>query len=485
MTVDGTRSIATGKYVTTTGESDIGPVDDIRIDKWELEASRRILANLRNLLYGRPMNELIADQVAASTKRYKAYSDASDGQFRRGQVMMRVKGVKTAQLVSVVQKILTEGEGTADQRRTIATDFMFPIHPEHYTLSEGEQGGVIETMGGSPTLTLMNRLDEATAPDFVTQFIDPAYPMRSIGAGMLDDGATVQSYVLQQFRDTEEGLEENLRIWYPAASPASDIEEHLRHYAVESRGACRAAAGWAEIQTTASTDLGDVDDTGIDEWELAASRRALANLRNRLYGKQMSDLIADQVSASTKRYQDAADASGGSFKQGHVRLTCEGMTLAEYGGMAGMVNNVEAGSSEGLHELNRNLMFPMHPEHYEFGSYDGHAGGVETMGGSPTLTYVSYIDTEEAPDYITEFLDPSFPLQHVGGGVLDNGTRQTYVLQQFKDSDKGLVIDLRVWYPSTVPDADITEHVQHYAVEFRNGVRMAAGIAHPDDPDLN
>lgn len=58
-----------------------------------------------------------------------------------------------------------------------------------------------------------------------------------------------------------------------------------------------------DIQVRAATDIGDADDATIDGWELAASRRALGNLRTLLNGRPMLDLIADQVDASTSRYR--------------------------------------------------------------------------------------------------------------------------------------------------------------------------------------
>lgn len=119
------------------------------------------------------------------------------------------------------------------------------MHPEHYTLP-AEGVGVVETMGGFPTLTRVSVLPKDETPDFISELVDPSYEFVNAGQGVLDDGTTIQSYVLQQFKDTDTGLEANLRIWYPAAAPASDIEEHLRHYTVEFRNGCRLAAAQLE-----------------------------------------------------------------------------------------------------------------------------------------------------------------------------------------------------------------------------------------------
>lgn len=134
--------------------------------------------------------------------------------------------------------------GTPQQRRDAALGMAFPCHPEHYALPP--YVGVVETMGGIPTRSRVKVIDDA--PEFVSRFVDESYPLRVTGAGELDDGA-IFTYVLQQFKDTDTGMEANLRIWYPAACPPAYIEEHAQHYAVEFRNGCRFAA--AQKQTLA------------------------------------------------------------------------------------------------------------------------------------------------------------------------------------------------------------------------------------------
>jgi hypothetical protein len=50
------------------------------------------------------------------------------------------------------------------------------------------------------------------------------------------------TYVLQQFKDTDAGMEANMRIWYPAGCPPIYLEEHAEHYTIEFRNGCRLAA---------------------------------------------------------------------------------------------------------------------------------------------------------------------------------------------------------------------------------------------------
>jgi hypothetical protein len=214
-----------------------GHADDQRIDEWELEAAKRALANLRELLYRLPMLHLIGGQIEESDAKIKQYVAASNGQFSQTQVILSVKGLKADDLFSTLRAALVVNGGTDEQVRQASIDLLFPMHPEHYVVPIG--GGVVETMGGLPTQTHPTPVQEA--PDFVTQCVDTSYPIRLMGAGPLQDG-TPFTYVLQQFKDTNDGMEANLRIWYPAACPPIYLEDHAKHYAVEFRNGCRMVA---------------------------------------------------------------------------------------------------------------------------------------------------------------------------------------------------------------------------------------------------
>lgn len=235
-----TTTTPTAASVSAT--TDCWTVDDAGIDTFELEASRRALANLRTLLYGKPMWDLIEAQVDASEKQFQEWYAASNGEYRGGQVKLAIDGVSVKQLFgSIMQTLGAAFEPDAAAKKQAVIDGVFPAHPEHYGLALEGPGGV-ETMGGLPTLTFPSYVETDDVPDFIRDLIDPSYELSKVGTGLLRDG-TVQSYVLQEFRDVEGGIEASLRIWYPAACPESVVEEHLRHYTVEFRNGVRAAAG--------------------------------------------------------------------------------------------------------------------------------------------------------------------------------------------------------------------------------------------------
>lgn len=93
----------------------------------------------------------------------------------------------------------------------------------------------------------------------------------------------------------------------------------------------------------------------------------------------------------------------------------------------------------------------------------------------PTLTFPGFVgDDAEIPDFTRPLIDPSYDVSKVGKGLLRDGSVQSYVLQQFRDVDGGIEASLHIWYPAACPDSVVEEHLQDYAVEFRNGCRMVA-----------
>lgn len=237
MTNPGLNAIATDRNATVTAKTIHGYADDHRIDEWELKAARRALTNLKELLYGPAMRELLGAQIDKADHAMKQYLADSGGEFTTTQVVLTAEGVTTAEFFPALAAVLSAFDDSPEQLRQTAINWAFPMHPEHYGLPPYR--GVIETMGGVPTRSRVKVIDDA--PDFVTTLADESYPVRMTGAGELDDGA-VFTYVLQQFKDGDAGMEANLRIWYPVACPPVYLNEHAEHYTVEFRNGCRMAA---------------------------------------------------------------------------------------------------------------------------------------------------------------------------------------------------------------------------------------------------
>lgn len=208
-----------------------GPADDTQVDAWELDVSREVFANLRELLYGPPMMDLLADQMAEAERLHRHYLKKSNGEFAQAQVLMKVKGVSLASIAELFGEALGKEVKSFDDVRELALDVSFPSNPEHYSPA-GTFVGVVETMGPLPTLTAT--MTDPNPPQFVLDDFNESYQFRNAGKGTLFDG-TPHSYVLQEFRDTEDGMEASLRVYYPAACPPKYLEHHAKHYTVEFR----------------------------------------------------------------------------------------------------------------------------------------------------------------------------------------------------------------------------------------------------------
>lgn len=214
-----------------------GPADDARVDQWELKAARRALANIRTLLFRQPMLDLLADQMAEAERLHRKYLAESNGEWAGTEVTIRATGLTIEEMLPGIQAVVAGTGGTEEESLATAIAMSFPLHPEHYGVPP--YAGVVETMGGIPTLTRVQR--DENPPEFVTACIDDSYTISSAGRGELPDG-TEHSHVLQQFRNTEDGIEASLRIWYPAACPEEYLAERAEHYAVESRNLMRVVA---------------------------------------------------------------------------------------------------------------------------------------------------------------------------------------------------------------------------------------------------
>ncbi|AEK36147.1 hypothetical protein ACTXK0_13135 [Corynebacterium variabile] len=222
---------------------------------------------------------------------------------------------------------------------------------------------------------------------------------------------------------------------------------------------------------TAHTSTWSVDEQGIDALELEASRGVLENLRTLLYGERMWKLIEPQIIQSEMNFKKWIEESDGKYTGDRVNLEITGTSTEElFGTLAQVLGGVMLEGEERKQSYLEGAL-PANPEHYCF-SPEG-PGGVETMGGLPTVTFPAYVEEDQVPDYIRGMIDTSYDVSRVGSSVLRDGSTQCYVLQQFRDVEGGMEISLDIFYPAACPSWVVEHHLKHYTVEFRNGVRLA------------
>ncbi|MCJ1401590.1 hypothetical protein MMC11_004806 [Xylographa trunciseda] len=200
---------------------------DRDVDFWELRASRRALANLKTLLYGTPMLDLVKAQCEQGDVYFKSLLAASQDRWHECRADMHVHGVGVRDVMDARKKLLAMNE------RDRALRTLLPAHPEHYAKPACEgQEGVIEVIGEHMMSLRMVVTDDV--PDFVHAYADPAYPFKKPTVVKLQDGTTAY-YILHEFRDVEDGCKLRLRVVFPAAAPEIMFSEHAEHMAVEFR----------------------------------------------------------------------------------------------------------------------------------------------------------------------------------------------------------------------------------------------------------
>lgn len=213
-----------------------GPtLGDDAVDAWELKASRRALRNLRTLLAGQPMLNLIAKQIEEADEYYKSVIAESQGQYKESRIDLKVKGLTVGQFMTW-QREWVEDLKTHEGKRGFYLNTMVPAHPEHYALPDYPIG-IIETIGEHIARVRLH--NDSTFPDFILEYADPSYSNVKF-VGSLDDGS-VLFYVLQEFKDAEDGAHFILRLLFPAAAPQVLFDEHTEHLAVEFRSFITAA----------------------------------------------------------------------------------------------------------------------------------------------------------------------------------------------------------------------------------------------------
>lgn len=111
-------------------------------------------------------------------------------------------------------------------------------------------------------------------------------------------------------------------------------------------------------------------------------------------------------------------------------------------------------------------MFPAHPEHYLLAQ----SGVIETLGGLPTNASIAKVDM---PQFVLDAIDNDYIHDGYSGVKLQDGTIWAYGLTEYRDTEKGASMKLRVWWPKKAPQEFFDDHNRHFAVEYRNFIHMA------------
>jgi hypothetical protein len=208
--------------------------------------------------------------------------------------------------------------------------------------------------------------------------------------------------------------------------------------------------------TTTSTVRidGHTDDLDIDGFELASARRALALLKRNLGHERILDLLADEIADGDAFLRDGVQRSAGDELQGTTTLRAEGIGAAAFGAWLGRSFGRE------------DVMLAAHPEHYVV--LDGPRPHiVETLDEHVCSFFMGGWDASVEQD----------PAARRSALVLADGTVAGWVSTRFDDLSgdaPGFLAHLSVGLPAACGQGAIDQHLQHFAVEFRNWILRAA-----------
>jgi hypothetical protein len=204
-------------------------VETSDVDSWELKASRRALKNLKTLLAGQVMLDLLKPAIEEADIYYKDIINRSNGEYKESRIDLKARGLKVAHFMSWWKEWMGDLQDSEIKQKTFL-ETMVPAHPEHYALPP-YPSGVVETIGEHIARVQIKPIFDP--PPFVRAYGDPSYqPLSAIGT--LDDGS-ILFYILQELRDCDDGSEFRLRLLFPAAAPQVFFDEHAEHLAVEFR----------------------------------------------------------------------------------------------------------------------------------------------------------------------------------------------------------------------------------------------------------
>jgi uncharacterized protein len=216
ITSEPTRTNETINVTVVAGPTSRGTVAD-----WELFFARRALAKLKSRLAQKGLLDLLAPDIDASTQALKTWVDSSQGQWRPATTQLQSRGISAEEFLSYFMSILS------DQPKNLA------VQPEHFVLTPVEDGeGHLVRVVENLSRYISDFYITFTGEDQAVVNLAPEYPIRMVGTVALADGTTI-GHCLHQFRETEDGFDALLAIYFPAAAPEEFIEGHRQHLAVE------------------------------------------------------------------------------------------------------------------------------------------------------------------------------------------------------------------------------------------------------------
>lgn len=201
---------------------------------------------------------------------------------------------------------------------------------------------------------------------------------------------------------------------------------------------------------------GEADDTTINRYELDSARRALRLLKGNLGPERLHALVKDQIVEGNALFRRHVERSHGEQATGTVTLEASGLAAADF----------SAWMSRAF--ARPDVLLAAHPEHYLIDPKGPHI--VETLGDHVIGFYVGPWDQSKVPGDGPKNVDKRYSLLILDDDQTVFGSISTL----FSDTADGMRAELSVTLPATSAPYAIDQHLEHFSVEFRNWMLLAA-----------
>ncbi len=221
--------------------------------------------------------------------------------------------------------------------------------------------------------------------------------------------------------------------------------------------------------TTATAEGARLTEHDIRSHELVRARRALAYLKTKVGDEAMRRLLADDVATMTATVRGWVEASAGRWRSAEITLATPGPGAVAFRDWYAQV----------VAEQRSAAMRAGHPEHYL--NTPGRDGieVIEPVGETDLPWRIIYRTVDPTGDLPVAW--PSdFPVRFAAEIVDGDGLRVGYSLRALRDVEGGMEMRLITCLPAACPDALLSRHLRHFAIEYRNWAVLAT--AEQGDP---
>ena len=216
------------------------------------------------------------------------------------------------------------------------------------------------------------------------------------------------------------------------------------------------AQQWVRIE-------GDDTDSTIDGYELFSAHRALAALKSRLGRERILELLGAEIASGDAFLRDHLARSGDRQATGATVLRARGIGSAQFAGWLSRAFQRE------------DVLLAAHPEHYSIHTApSGAVNIVETLGDEICSFYMGGWDASVATDEELRSAAEEGADARRARMLLEDGTVIGSISNHFRDEPGGFVVRLTVTLPATCAPEVIDQHLEHFAVEYRNWILAAA-----------